>query len=205
MADRSGQRAAHRRHKAKNNVARDRLLRKLQVAAGPLHDRIGTHGAGGLCDRLSIPEQIQRRYASDTQSSTGGLRRVGIQLQQTNARFQRRRRTLKLWRHASAGAAPRCPDVEQDRYAVGAEMLFQSSFVDFGRVSGEQRRFAPAAARRSRRTLGRHTIHCATGWADDLLWNGHGGSNSRFQFDRYMRTFVDTQYGGYCTRPAADG
>lgn len=83
------------------------------VAGDPAAQRVGPYCASLASDLLAILKQDQRRYAGNVET-TGGLRLIGIHLEQPGLSGKARGRRRELRRHGLARPAPRRPDIEKN-------------------------------------------------------------------------------------------
>ena len=104
----------------------------------PAHDVGCAHSARLSRNFAATSKQRQRRDAADIETCPEGFLRFGIDLGQPDRRFQLRGRLLESGRHLATRAAPRCPEIDQNRNVVSSDVAVERRFVQRHRMRGEK-------------------------------------------------------------------
>src|ERR1022692_2753247 len=88
----------------------------------PLDERAGVQRAGLPGDFASLLENNQRRDASNAVAAGDVLGAFGIELSKSHPRLQLCCGALEVWRHGSALAAPRGPEVDHNRNLAAVDL-----------------------------------------------------------------------------------
>ena len=111
----------------------------------PAHDVGRAHRTRLPRDFAATSKQRQRRDAADVETRTEVFLRLGIDLRQPHRRLQLPGCLLKGGGHLATWAAPRRPEIDQNRYVVSGNVAVERSFVQRHRMRAKQGFMALAA------------------------------------------------------------
>ena len=141
----SGRRAGISRE-CRVKLGRESDLRLGQRRACPFDELRRRARPGGAGQFASL--EGEQRVSGCSAPETARQRRllVDIDLDQPHGRFEQRGGALELGRHHPARAAPRRPEIDQQRHAAFRQMTLEARRVERDRMPVEQRLVALAAA-----------------------------------------------------------
>jgi len=103
--------------------------------------------------------QKKKRWdCRDPKLACGSRFLVGIELEQSNLRFQLLRRLVEHRRHDAARSTPWRPNIHQNREIAFALVFFETRSVDAGRMTMEKWITAGPTMRGQRRFAGRQFV-----------------------------------------------
>ena len=117
-----------------------------------------------------MPTRIEQhgRNTPYAQTSGNALFDLGIELDQAHLGFEDAGRSFEGRRHHAAGAAPCCPDINQNRNVGSAGLPFEHGGIGVERFAAEQHVTALAALARTGGPVGRYTIDRSACGTDNL-------------------------------------